>query len=83
MPRKVPVHVEVAVHPSSNPADLIRKHLITYLNDNEPIFRYGSIEISSENALSTYIEHISVTQIGTARNKCESGIKFFLHLFYF
>lgn len=76
MSRKVPVHVEVAVRPSSLSSDTIKQHIIQFINDNEAFFKVGPLQVPSDNPLSTYVETIAVTQCGSAQHKVDSEVSF-------
>jgi len=67
MTSRIPVHVEVAVRQSAQPAEIIRQHVLAFLQ-SEAQFSLGSLELPSDNPLATYVEIMEVTQLGTTRN---------------
>jgi hypothetical protein len=69
---KIPVQVEVAVRASDQTADTLRQHVLVHLRENEAIFKLGSLVLPDENPLSSYIEAIEITELGTSNKRVEA-----------
>lgn len=82
--RSIPVHVEVAVRPSGQDPETLRAHVLAFLQ-TEPSFRVGPLELPGDSPLSSYVENIEVTQIGTSKTHAEQvsfwQAEFSVHVF--
>jgi len=70
--KKIPVHVEVTVHPSQQLPETLRAHVLTFLHDTCALFRTGSLSIPPEAPLASYVESAAVTQLGSAKHTPDS-----------
>jgi pachytene checkpoint protein 2 len=69
---KIPVRVEVCVRPSDQTTDVLRQHVLLYLRDNEALFKRGPLELPVDNPLSSYVESIEVTELGTSLKRADT-----------
>jgi len=68
--KKIPVHIEVATHPSAELYDTIRQHVQDFLRQHE-VFRVGTLELPPDNALATHVEKICVAQLGSTKHHAQ------------